>query len=89
MAITDELNGVWDAKEQGQDLFKAIAALQHASSTVQEELAKFKDIKTSGSFTTVPTDLKNALLTWEVMFDTLKASFLSNSDVQAVYDWRP
>ncbi len=54
-----------------------------------EELARFKDIKASGSFTTVPTDLKNALLAWETMFDTLKASFLANSDVQAVYQWRP
>ncbi len=89
MTISTDLTGVWDAKEQGQDLFTAMGALQHASSTVQEELAKFKDIKASGSFTTVPTDLKNALLAWETMFDTLKASFLANTDVQAVYQWRP
>ncbi len=89
MTILTDLTGVWDAKEQGQDLFKAIAAFQHASSTVQEELAKFKDIKTSGSFTMIPTELKNTLLAWETMFDTLKASFLANSDVQAVYAWRP
>ncbi len=89
MAITDELNSVWDAKEQGQDLFTALAALEYASRVVQEELAKFKDIKTSGSFTTVPTNLKNALLAWEAMFDTLKASFLADAEVQSLYEWRP
>lgn len=89
MTISTDLTGVWDAKEQGQDLFTARAALENASSVVQEELTRFKDIKASGSFTTVPTDLKNALLAWETMFDTLKASFLANSDVQAVYSWRP
>ncbi len=88
MTISTDLNGVWDAKEQGQDLFTARAALENASSVVAEELARFKDIKASGSFTTVPTDLKNALLAWETMFDTLKASFLADTNVQAVYNWR-
>lgn len=89
MSILTDLDGMAIAKRQSQDLFTARAALENASRVVQEELAKFKDIKTSGSFTTVPTDLKNALLAWEVMFDTLKASFLANSNVQAVYTWRP
>ncbi len=89
MAIIDNLNGVWDAKEQGVDLFEARRALENASRVAGEELQKFKDIKASGSFTTVPTDLKNTLLAWEAMFDTLKANFLANSDVQSVYDWRP
>ena len=89
MTVLTDLTGVWEAKEQGQDLFTARAALENASRVVAEELQRFKDIKASGSFTTVPTDLKNALLAWEAMFDTLKASFLADAEVQSIYDWRP
>ena len=85
----DQLQAIWEAKKQEEDLISATAALEYASRVVQEELAKLKDIKTSGSFTMIPTELKNTLLAWEAMFDTLKTSFLADADVQSVYEWRP
>ncbi len=89
MPISTDLDGIWTTKEQAQDFFSARAALENATSVVAEELARFKVIKASGSFNTIPQALKTAMLDWETIYDTAKASFLANADVKAIYDWRP
>ena len=89
MAIEDNINTIWTEKEQAGDFFTARAALENATNVVAEELQRFKDIKTSGSFNTIPQDLKVAMLAWEAIYDDAKAAFLANADVVAVYTWRP
>ncbi len=89
MAIIDDLDNVWESKSQSEDLFTARAALENATNVIEEELQKFKDIKASGSFSTIPIDLRNALLAWEIIYDTAKASFLADADVVAIPNWRP
>lgn len=89
MAISDNLSSVWVTKEQAEDLFEARAVMENATSVANEALTRFKEIKTSGSFGTVPQDVINAMLDWEEMFDDLKAAFMANPSVLAVYNWRP
>lgn len=89
MAITANINTIWTEKEQAGDFFTARAALEHATNTISEELAKFKAIKDSGSFNTIPQDLKDAMLAWEAIYDDAKAAFLANADVQVIHNWRP
>ena len=89
MAITDDITTIWEEKGQREDFFTARAALENATTTANEALARFKEIKDSGSFATIPQSLKDAMLAWEAMFDTLKASFIANADVMDIYNWRP
>lgn len=89
MAINDEINDIWSEKNQREDFFEARAVLEGASSQADEALTKFKEIKASGSFNTIPTELKQAMLAWEAMFDGFKTAFLGNADVLDVYNWRP
>ncbi len=89
MPISNDLNSIWTSKEQAADFFTARAALENATNVVAERLAEFKVIKASGSFSTIPVALKNAMLAWETIYDTAKASFLADADVKAIFDWRP
>ncbi len=89
MPIPTDLNNIWTSKEQAADFFAARAALENATNVVAEELARFKAIKVSGTFNTIPAALKTAMLAWETIYDTAKASFLADADVKAIYDWRP
>ena len=89
MAIIDNINSIWTEKEQAGDFFTARAVLENATNVVSEELARFKTIKESGSFNTIPQDLKDAMLAWEAIYDAAKVAFATNADVVAVYEWRP
>ena len=89
MAVSDGLNDVWTAKEQGQDLFTGRAQLEDITNTLLDNLQRFEDIKLSGSFDTIPTDLRTALLAWETILKTAKADCMANADIVAVYQWRP
>ena len=89
MAITDNINTIWTEKEQAGDFFTARATLENATNVIVEELARFKEIKDSGSFNTIPQDLKDAMLAWEAIFDTAKASIMANADVVSIHTWRP
>lgn len=89
MSITTDVQGIWDEKEQREDFFAARAALENATSVVAEELARFKDIKASGSFTTLPQALKDAMLAWESIYDDAVTAFQADQDVKDIYNWRP
>ena len=89
MALQDDIGVIWAEKEEREDFFTARAALHLATSTVAEELAKFKEIKTSGSFNTLPQNLKDAMLAWEAIYDDAVAAFQANQDVKDIYAWRP
>ena len=89
MAVTDGLDSVWTAKEQGQDLFTARASLENLTNVLTEELARFAEIKASGSFDTIPSDLKSAMLRWETAFKDCKALLMADAEVVNVYQWRP
>lgn len=89
MSIQTDLEAINTARNQAQDFFAARAALENATNVVAEELARFKAIKASGSFTTIPMPLKNAMLAWEAIYNAAKASFLADADVKAIFNWRP
>ena len=89
MSITTDVQTIWDEKSQREDFFAARAALENATSVVAEELARFKEIKASGSFTTIPQALKDAMLAWEAIYDDAVAAFQTNQDVKDIYQWRP
>lgn len=89
MAISQDLDAINQTKSQAQDFFEARAALENATNVIAEELARFKEIKASGSFNTIPQSLKTVMLAWEAIYDTAKASFLADADVKAIFNWRP
>lgn len=89
MGIQDNIGTIWGEKEEREDFFRARAALEHATSTVSEELVRFKTIKASGSFATLPQDLKDAMLAWEVIYDDAAAAFNADQNVKDIYAWRP
>lgn len=89
MPISTNIQTIWDEKSEREDFFTARATLENATRVVAEELARFKVIKASGSFATIPQALKDAMLAWEAIYDDAVTAFQANQDVKDIYNWRP
>ncbi len=89
MTVTTELNQAWEEKNQREEIFAARSILENMTNAVNEGLVNFKTVKAEGSFSTISQNLKDTLLAWEAMFDTFKASLISNDDIKNTYSWRP
>ena len=83
------LTEVWQEKKEREDLFTARASLENLTNVLIEELSIFNEIKQSGSFTTLPAELKAALLRWETLFKDAKAVAMADSEIVDIYQWRP
>lgn len=89
MPITDDIQTIWTEKEQRGDFFTARASLENLTNVLLEELTRFNDIKTSGTFDTLPANLKAALLRWETEFKDAKTALLADAEVVDIFQWRP
>ena len=89
MTIAQDLTQTWAEKNEREDLFTARAALENLTNVLLEELARFNEIKQSGSFATLPTDLLQAFVRWETLFKDAKATAMADSEIVDIYQWRP
>ena len=89
MTIQSDLTETWQEKEERQDLFTARAALENLTNVLLEELARFEEIKNSGSFATLPTDLLQAFVRWEMAYKDVKTLLLADQEIVDIYQWRP
>lgn len=89
MPVLEDLNTTWEEKEQREDTFAARAALENATTTLDECHRKIQEIVASGSFGTIPADLKATLNDWWTIVKTARTSIGQNADIMAVYEWRP
>ena len=89
MTIQSDLTQTWQEKEEREDLFTARASLENLTNVLVEELARFNEIKQSGSFGTLPADLKAALVRWEDAYKDVKTLLMADSEIVDIYQWRP
>ncbi len=89
MTIQTDLDTTWQEKEQREAAFNARAALETATTTLNEAHQRIQDIVDSGNFDTLPTDLKATLNNWWTIIKTARATIAGNVNIMTVYDWRP
>ena len=87
--VSTDINGIWTAKSQGEDFFTARASLESATNVLIEELSRFAEIKTSGSFNTIPTEVRDAMLRWETIFKKCRDDLQKDAEIVKIYQWRP
>lgn len=89
MPVTTDLNTCWTEKKHREDAFTARAALENATNVLDECHNIIKAFVDSGSFATIPTDLKATLNDWWIIMKTARTSIGTNSDIMSVHEWRP
>lgn len=89
MPITTDIDTIWTEKEQRDDFFAGRASLESITSVLREQLVRFAAIKASGSFNTLPTSLKQAMLRWETLFQTAQTAYEADTEIVDIFDWRP
>lgn len=89
MPITTDIDTIWTEKEQRDDFFAGRASLESITSVLKEQLARFAVIKAGGTFNTLPSSLKQAMLRWETLFKTAETAYLADSEIVDIFDWRP
>ena len=88
MAIKDAMNNLYTELTQRQRITQARALLQNVRSVVQEANSQIQEIADSGSFDTIDTEIKQALIAaWDVTKDT--ESNLNISNIKEILDWSP
>ncbi len=89
MTVQTDLDTTWTEKEQREDAFAARAALETATTTLNEAHQRVQAIVDSGNFDTLPTDLKATLNNWWTIIKTARATIAGNVNIMTVYNWRP
>ena len=89
MTIQSDLTETWQEKKEREDLFTARASLENLTNVLIEDLARFEEIKDSGSFATLPTELLQAFVRWEKAYKDVKALLMADSEIVDIYQWRP
>ena len=87
--LTTTLDTTWTEKDQRESAFKARATLEEMTIVVREGLLELQEIKDSGKFDTLPTDLKVALNTWWQIYKDAKSAFQADANVVELFNWRP
>ncbi|MBU0964727.1 hypothetical protein KKC06_06835 [Patescibacteria group bacterium] len=89
MTIQSDLTETWQEKKEREDLFTARASLENLTNVLLEELGRFEEIKNSGSFATLPTELLQAFVRWETAYKDVKTLLMADSEIIDIYQWRP
>lgn len=79
--IFDAYSQIIVEKQQREDIISAKSALERATKSINAELAKIAVIKASGSFDTIPANVKTFFLQWESALKGLQTTLAANSDV--------
>ena len=89
MSVLTDLNTCWTEKTQREDTFAARATLENATNVLDECHQTIQALVDSGSFNTIPTDLKATLNDWWIIIKTARTSIGGNADIMDVFNWRP
>ncbi len=89
MPVLSDLNTTWTEKTQRDDTFQARAALESCTNAIDECHQTIQALVDSGSFGTIPDDLKDALNDWWAIVKTARTSIGADGDIMDVYNWRP
>lgn len=89
MSVITDLNQCWTEKIQREDAFKARATLEDATNVLNECHQTIQALVDTGSFGTIPTDLKSTLNDWWTIIKTARTSIGADSDIMDVFNWRP
>lgn len=88
MVLTDKFNSLHTELTQRQKVIEARALLQNVRAVVEETNSQIQEIAASGSFDTIDTEIKQALIAgWNVVKDA-KTGF-EDSIIAELLDWRP
>lgn len=83
--LTDGFNLIITEKEQREDVLSAKSSLIRMTKCVNLELAKIQAIIDSGTFDTVPNNLKVFLLKWRLHFTDLKGALAADPEIVEVF----
>lgn len=89
MSVTTDLEQCWAEKTQREAVFTARAALENCTNNIEECHQKIQELVNSGSFDTIPTDLKKALNAWWGIVKTARTSIGTDGSIMSVFEWRP
>ena len=88
MALTDKLDSAWIALTQHQDASRAKALLQNLRNVILETNTEIQAIVDEGSFTTLDTEIKDALVAaWNVSKAAQTA--MEDATITELLDWSP
>jgi len=80
--IFDSYNAIVTEKVQRDDIISFKSALVRTTKAINAELAKMQAIKDSGSFDTIPANVKTFFLQWETAIKGLQTTLDGNATVQ-------
>ena len=80
--IFDAYTLIITEKQQREDIISFKSALMRVTKGIDLELAKMAAIKASGSFDTVPANVKTFFLQWETAIKELQTTLQANATVQ-------
>ena len=89
MTVQQDLDTTWQEQQQSQDAFAARATLENCTNTIEETHQAIQSLVDAGSFSTIPTDLKQALNQWWTIVKAARTSIGSNADIMTAFNWRP
>ena len=89
MTVANDLTSIWIEKGQREDAFTVRATLEDATNTIDQCHQRVQEIVDSGSFNTIPDELKQALNQWWIIIKTARTSIAQNPDIMAAFNWRP
>lgn len=89
MTVLTDLDTIFLEKEQREDAFAGRAALEDCTNVIEQTHQTIQALVDSGSYNTIPTDLKAALNQWWTIIKTARSSIVSDSDIMDVFNWRP
>ena len=87
--MNTDLNTAWEEKGQREDAFKARAALEDCTETINDCHQTIQGIVDAGNFDTLPADLKATLNAWWIIIKTARTSIGTNPDIIDTLNWRP
>ena len=87
--VKPDLDIIRDERDQRADFFAGRAMLENLTNVLVEELTRFNDLKTKGTFNTIPAVLKQAMLRWETAYKDVRTLLLADQEIVDVYQWRP
>jgi len=88
MAISEKISELVAEKQQRDRAIEARAILQDARAKIQEAGTHLQEIADSGSFDTIDSEIKAALIKgWNIVQNADDG--FKDADVEELLDWRP
>lgn len=89
MTVETDLDSTWESNVQSGDAITARATLEDCSRKLDECHQSIQALVDSGSFNTIPAELKTTLDDWWVIIKTARSSIAADSDIMTALNWRP